>query len=437
VTLKSIAAIAIGFSSVAYADDTGATLSGITLYGTVDVGVTYQTHGVPENAYAPQGTEYLVSKSSNASTFALAENGMGNSKIGLKGVELLEDGWSALFKVETGFNPASGQVSDSLRSIAGQNGVPLTQQTASADSSRAGQAFNQDAFVGITHARWGTLTFGRQTTLQTDEISVYDPQNGAYAFSMLGYSGSGSGSGATEDLRLDNMVKYGVGLGPLHVGLMYQFAGTLGRNDDAIAADIGGDYEGLSVDAVATHKKGGVTVSALTAAQVALEPAESLAATVSDNTSYSFLARYSLDKIKFYGAYDYIRYANPSSPLPAGTQDIGGYDLSVVSNTAYTKNKILQLAWVGARYSLTPTVELAGAWYRSAQNSFRGNGCNNTSAVSCSGQTNAVSLTVDWHMSKRFDTYVGAMYSQAVGGMASGYLHNNTVDPTAGLRFTF
>jgi predicted porin len=431
------AAIFAGFTGMAHAEDNSLTMYGITLYGTVDVGVTYETHGVTNSPYSSAGTEYLVSKNSNQSLFAFAPNGLGNSKIGLKGIEEIGDGFSALFKLETGFNPASGQLSDGIRSVAAQNGLPLNQQSTSADSSRAGQIFNQAIYGGFTHSTYGTVTFGRQTTLQADGVSAYDPQQGSYAFSVIGYSGTAGGAGATEDLRLDNSIKYWNNYGPYHLGLMYQFAGTVGHNDDGYAVDIGADYAGLSVDAVATHKKDEVNVASLSAAQVLTLPTGSLAATISDNTSYSLMARYSMGRVKFYGGYEYIKFANPGSPLPAGTQDIGGYDLSSVNNNAYGVNKILQYSWVGARYKLTPQIDLAGAFYHIDQNSYKSGGCSTTVAATCSGQENAVSLMVDYRFAKRFDAYAGAMYSQVVDGLASGYLHNNTIDPTVGVRFTF
>ena len=38
---------------------------GITFYGTVDTGVTWQSHGTPFNGSLPAGTEYLISKNNN------------------------------------------------------------------------------------------------------------------------------------------------------------------------------------------------------------------------------------------------------------------------------------------------------------------------------------------------------------------------------------
>jgi predicted porin len=226
--------------------------------------------------------------------------------------------------------------------------------------------------------------------------------------------------------------------GPVRLGLMYGDGGMVGRNDTAWSADLGADYAGLTVDGIVTRKKDAVGVSALSAQQVLAAPAGSLAATVSDNTAYSFQARYALTpKIKLYGAYEYIRYANPSSPLPAGTSNIGGYVLSVVNNNAYAINRILQIVWGGARYAYSPKLDLAFGIYHYDQNSNRNPSCSTTIAATCSGQLWAVSAMGEYHVTKRFDFYGGVQYSQVLDGLASGFLRNNTVDPTIGVRYTF
>jgi hypothetical protein len=46
-------------------------------------------------------------------------------------------------------------------------------------------------------------------------------------------------------------------------------------------------------------------------------------------------------------------------------------------------------------------------------------------------------LAVDWLFEKKFDAYAGFMFSQVNGGLASGYLHRNTIDPTVGLSNRF
>jgi len=430
-----------GSSGAAFAaEDDSVTVNGITFYGSIDIGLTWQNHGTPYNGYNALSTFYDTTgaSSNNKSRLQLVNGGLGNSKLGLKGADDLGDGWIALFKLETGFNPLSGVLTDGERAISQQNGVPLANRTTASDTARDGQAFNQAAYVGLSNDKWGTLTFGRQTIFQAEAINSYDPTFNTYAFSPIGQSGTAPGGGDTEDTRWDQSVKYLASYGPLRAGAMYGFPGMAGRKDIAWSADLGADYAGLSVDAIATHKKDAVSVSALSAAQVPVEPPGSLAATISDNSAYSFNIRYAVtQQLKLYAAYEYIRYANPSSPLPAGTINIGGYDLSVVNNTAYSVNRILQIAWGGARYAYTPKLDLAFGVYHYDQNSNRAVSCSSTIAATCSGQLWAFSVMGEYHLTKRFDLYGGVQYSQVLDGLGSGFLHNNTVDPTIGVRYSF
>jgi hypothetical protein len=49
----------------------------------------------------------------------------------------------------------------------------------------------------------------------------------------------------------------------------------------------------------------------------------------------------------------------------------------------------------------------------------------------------AVSAVIDWRFAPKFDTYAGLMFSEVNNGLSNGYLHHTSVDPMAGLRFTF
>jgi hypothetical protein len=44
---------------------------------------------------------------------------------------------------------------------------------------------------------------------------------------------------------------------------------------------------------------------------------------------------------------------------------------------------------------------------------------------------------LDWRPVKRVDLYAGVMYSKVTGGMASGFLQNNNVATTAGVKVSF
>ena len=412
------------------------TFHGVTLYGTVDLGMAYLTHGAPLSAYYGPGLPFLIQKFNNKPILSLAPNGLSQSKIGLSGVEPIGGDWTAVFRLETGFQPTSLRLTDGPRSLERSNGMALSQQADSGDSARAGQAFNAAAYAGLSSRTWGAITYGRQTSLMLDNLIRYDPQAQSQSLSPIGYSGVAGGGGDTADTRLDRVVKYAYASGPVRVGLLHQFGAAGAIPGGADQADVGGDYAGFAVDLIYSRVSDAVTLAALSAAQNLAAPG-TLAATISDNTAYSAQGKYTLGPAKLFAGYEHIAYANPAHPLAADVTDIGGYTLSTVNNAAYANHKVLQIAWTGVRYSLTPSLELSGAYYRYDQNSYKGNGCANTSASSCSGTMNALSAAADYRLTRRFDVYAGLSYSGVQNGLASGFLQTATLSPIMGVRFNF
>ena len=450
--LLSAAALIAMAGAANAADDGSMTVAGITLYGTVDMGIMYQTHGTPLNDYFPTGTTELVYKTVNKSMWTMSPSNLGQSKLGIKGAENIVDGLTGIFKLETFFNPTSGDLSDALKSITQNNGRPLNQQTSNADSSITGQMFNSAAIVGLSSPRWGTATFGRQTGLLADGVAKYDPQGVSNAFSPIGWSGAAGGSGDTQDRRFDNSAKYLNQIGPARIGAMYKFSGYGGSAYSAQEYEVGCDYAHASIDAFYANIKDAVVIPGpLTGAQMnalmtpgtpqyGMSSVTALSGIVSDNQTFGVMAMYDAGKPKAYFGYEHITFANPSHPLAPGFDDIGGYTLAFTNNNFYPNHKELDIVWTGLKYSVTPKFDVTGAYYHYDQNNFASGalaGCSSTAAPQCSGQLNAISLVLDYRLSKRFDTYAGAQWSQVVGGLASGYLHNNTIDPAAGIRFTF
>jgi len=376
----------------------------------------------------------------------LTPSNMGQTRVGLQGIEPLNGDWSAVFRVESFFNPQSGEIADSLKSLAVNNGRTLATQSVGVDGSSAGQAF-QTAFVGLKSTRFGTLTFGRQSTLLLDGTIKYDPNYNATAFGLLGASNTYSGGGVQEDNRLDSTVKYLVDFKDVvHVGALYKFNGSSGSANTAYQADIGGNFAGASVDAYYSKENSAITATSLTAAQVAKLPAlgysisNSLAATVSDNTAYALMALYAIDPLKFFAGYEHIKYTNPTRPLSAGFNDIGDYVLAFVTNNAYNNSKTVQVYWTGARYTVIPHLDLTVAYYGYHQNAYgtgKQAGCATAASSTCSGSFEAFSFDADYFLNKHFDAYLGAMYSGVHDGVASGYLHTTNINPTVGVRYKF
>ncbi|MGZ6040264.1 MAG: porin [Phenylobacterium sp.] len=417
-------------------DDGALTWHGITLYGTFDIGVAHLSHGAPLTSYYGPGLPFVIQKNANRAITSVSPNGLAQSKLGVSGAERINDDAKFIFKLETGFQPTSGHLSNGSKSLIVDNGRPLTDQVTNGDSSRAGQLFQGAAWLGVASKTWGTLTYGLQNSLFLDNFGKYDPQNSSQSFSVLGYSGFAPGGGATETARFDNSLKYAFAKGPVRVTVLHNFQGAINFPGKADQVNVGGDYKNLSVDLTYSHVSDAVSESVLSAAQNALHPG-TLAGTVSDDTAYGIEAKYVWGKAKFYGGVEAIEMANPKHPLPASFRGIGGYDVDFVNNAAYAIHRKETVSWAGVRYSVNDKLDLVGAYYRYDQNSFKGNGCSDASASSCSGQLQDLSAVADYRLTKRFDVYGGVNHSEVANGLASGFLQTHTTAPVVGVRFTF
>jgi predicted porin len=443
--------------------DDSLTWHGITLYGIVDVGLQDQTHGAPISDYFVGGSAEVVQKNSNHSVTGVTPSNLSNSRIGLQGAEPIVGDWSGVFKLETFFNPQSGQISDALKSLVQNNGRPLANQNTNVDSSAAGQTFIQ-SFAGFSSKTFGTFTFGRQNTVLADGIAKYDPNYASQAFSLIGISGTTAGGGDTQNRRLDSSVKYTGNFGGVaHLSAQYKFNQATGSANSAYQVSFGGEFAGFSADAYYSKIKDAVSLAALSAGQVAdlpglcpnplpaggtciaATPSNALAATISDNTSYAFMALYNMDFLKFFGGYEHIQYANPDTPLAAGF-DVSAYRVAFVNvqsgpTSTFVNDKTLQVFWAGVRYTVIPQLDLVGAYYGYKQNSYAtgaNTGCSTNKAGNCSGTEDVISFDGVYKLTKRFDGYAGVMYSGVHDGLANGYLfHTTDITTTTGVRFKF
>lgn len=428
---------------------------GITVYGTVDFGVGYESHGVPFNGQFPTGVEYLLQKNSNRSLWLASPNGLSQSAIGIKGNEQFAPGWSFVFDLEAGFDPYSLQLANGPSSIYQNAGVPLASQNTNADSSRAGQFYNALGYVGVSSATYGTLTFFRQNSLTLDGVLAYDPMGGSYAFSPIGWQGTTCGVGDTEDCRISTAVKYRVSVGNFRAGALAQVGGYQQNNgsNGEYEFQLGGDIPNLgtgllSMDAIYSNVRDAVNISVSTTAPYPM------AATISNDQSVMALAKYKIGQWQLYTGYEWIQYAPPSDPQTVFT-DISGTCVGVtcgnnttISNTAYSasagfSDRNFQVFWTGVKYSATDKVDVVGAYYHYSQGSYYGTvaggaaPCSTSAHAQCAGTFDAVSAVVDWRFAAKFDTYIGFMFSQVNGGLSNGYLARNNFAPTAGLRFRF
>ncbi len=187
--------------------------SSVTLYGVVDTAFAYSSNqGGHSNTYMSQGN-------------LLA------SKFGLYGTEDLGGGTQALFRLESGFNSATGA------------------------QSAAGYIFNRQAFVGLSNKSYGTLTAGRQYTPYFQYVAALGPTN-----VLTGATGAHPGDVDALDttLRLNNSLTYTLPvIGGLQAGVQYGMGEQPGSisGGSSFSAALRYDYQAFAWSAGYIHLK--------------------------------------------------------------------------------------------------------------------------------------------------------------------------------------
>jgi predicted porin len=463
------------------------TWHGITVYGAYDVGFGWVSHGLPQSPYNYEGSS-LVNRNANGSRFLVEPNNLQQTGLGIRGKEEFAKDWFLVFNASTGINPQSGQLANASRTDIDDNGLPRGEYSEAIDGARAGQPFNDEFYGGIGSTTYGTVTFGRQRALGTDAMLLYDPGNGGYAFSYIGYNGTMAAGGDTEDTRWDDAVKYRWVRGPVHFGAMYKFtdgnggcySGTAGwtaatctpekPHNNAYGFDFGAEHHGLSFDVVYQHYNQAIsivnpllgpqsptapyqsTTDSINTNQIAganlISTQNTLYGIVTDNDAIMGAIKYSWNHLRFYGGYEWIEQTNPANPLGVGATDQGGYIMSGVEDNNLDSPKYVQIFWTGAKYAYTDKTEITVAWYGQFQNDFRVPSTCSTAAgfrSSCAGTLDEGATYLDHHFTKRLDGFAGLAYSFVTGGLAIAiphgpgvpYLHNSNFAPTVGVRFAF
>ena len=474
--------------------DCSLTWHGITAYGAYDVGVGWVSHGLPENGYNYEG-ESLINRNGYEHRFVVAPNNLSQTGLGIRAKEEFHHGWSVVFNGSSGINPQSGLLANASATQTINNGLPRASYSMAIDGARAGQVFNDQFYGGISSTSFGELTFGRERSLGTDAMLVYDPAGGAYAFSYIGYNGTMAGGGDTENSRWDDAVKYRLTYGPVHFGTMYKFAdGSAGcysasktwsalnctpeqAHNNAFGFDVGGDFGKFSADVVYQRYNQAISVlnpllGPQSPASVSLgyvqattnaintnpvtgpnviSTTNTVNGIVTDNRAIMAAAKYTWEQFKLFAGYEFIRQNNPNNPLGVGASDQGGYIMSNVEDDNLDSPKTVQIWWTGAKYAYDSKTDMTLSWYHQMQYNFRvPRTCSTDPSIgnmraSCAGTLNETSFYTDHHFTKRFDGFAGVAYSWVTGGLAIAiphgpgvpYNNKNNWAPTIGGRFAF
>lgn len=368
--------------------------SSVTLYGVLDAGVLYSNN---------QGGHHAWQQVSAATQ---------NTVYGVKGTEDIGGGVHALFKLENGFNLNNGGMYN------------------------AGDAFGEQAYVGIQRDATGTLTVGRQ----------FDPVNdylGPLAAAGNGFGGNvaahpfNNDNLAADSLSLNNTIKFtSASYHGLTFGGAYAFSNRANGFADNRAYGFGAAYAqgplNLALAYLQLDRAGGG--AAATNANGAVALADGSADFVAERqriwgagVSYAIGAG-SVGALWTHSQIDAMTsvYGGAAGNLPlAGGLRMNNYEL----NAHYG----LSTAWsVGGAYTFTDGRYGPG-----------------DSGATYSTRWHQGTLQTDYALSKRTDVYLEGIYQQVVGGAPGTPLATamiNTLSPsssnrqwaiTAGMRHTF
>lgn len=184
--------------------------SSVTLYGIVDLGIDYASNvgSAPNGVLVPgQGGKIVQMQSGVAQT----------SEWGIRGSEDLGGGLSAVFKLENGFNAATG-------------------------SAFGGLAFSRNAYVGVKSERYGQLSLGKQWDATVDLIEPFT-LNGNYGGWYFAHPNDMDN--LDNGFPVDNAVKYvSPVVGGVQVEGHYSFGGQAGRFSGNASYSVAAVYTG-------------------------------------------------------------------------------------------------------------------------------------------------------------------------------------------------
>ena len=349
--------------------------SSVTLYGLVDEGFNYTNNSGGHAAYQ-------------------LESGYAQgSRWGLKGAEDLGGGIKAIFQLENGFDVNSGKL------------------------GQGGRMFGRQAYVGLTDARFGTVTLGRQYDSLVDYLAQ-TTANGNWGGYLLSHPYDNDNT--DNSFRVNNTVKYA---SPNLAG--FQFGGTYSFSNDTGFANnrqysVGGQYanSGLLVAAAYLQANNpGLTAGGAIASNAANFLSEHLRI-FGGGVNYTFG-----------GATVGFVYTNTNVNQPSA-MDTSAYVGSITPpNGGMLTALKFQNFEVNGKYQFTP-VFFVGAQYvytAAAMDATSGN---------AKPKYHTVGLMADYNLSKRTDLYVQAAYQKVAGGKTDTVLDNAYIPGAAGVSST-
>jgi predicted porin len=407
------------------------TWNGITVFGQIDVGYGYASMGAPVgNSYWGLNPQAYGTPVGTRSVSTL--NTLGLSGVGVKIEEDIGNNWYVVGKLQTGFDPLTGQLDDMCATRVANNGLPASQQTTNGNGTRCGQVFNGDAWGGVKNVNYGSLTFGRQLSLGGEVDGQYDPQP-IWSFSLLTFAGGGM---PAYSFRWDNSAKYSYSNDIFHASVMI----AEGAQDSALhgfsySGNAGVYWNGFGADVLYMNFRDSLASSEYGVGQCGVTGTPScstLKVSTFNDELWGVMGKYTYDfgsrgiggKLTFFVGYQHARYSDPSDAFSVGDTTAGGYVLGLVNNTTYLfGDQNIINKWVGAKYENGPWT-VAAAYYQYNQEFYKTSAtsapCSTNIGFNCAGTIKVASISATYSVNKHLDLYGGWIWSDLGGGNATG-----------------
>ncbi len=416
---KSLIALA-ALSAVA-----GTVHADVTLYGILDLGVAELTHAgnFSSTFVTGAGPTGAGSYQKLGTTIGMMNGGEYQTRWGIKGTEDLGNGNQAFFRLESAISAANGMLSSS--GLAGA-GYPNKSYSMVVDTSLNGQLFGRAALIGLSNNDWGTITLGRQNSLELDIITAisggYDPVN-AQMFSPINFSGFYGGGGATDSARIDNSVKYSRNFGDFAFNALYGIGGMAGNTSARSTGEASFGYEGKRIGFELAAQE------AQDSTNIFSDPsANTVGAQFLNLKSFTATLRYQVvDPMKLTAGYQRIQWNTPSNPgTDATLTQVYGYTINPLNafTGEFLGEKTYNIYWAGGKWQVTQAFRLSAGYYDAQLQAGNYNSVNgfNGGAVKAqpSGSDQYISILADYDLSKRTNFYAGLMFDKKSGGQIPG-----------------
>jgi predicted porin len=335
--------------------------SSVTMYGVVSTSIRHATNEL--NADGTRG-----------SLTSLDQGIFQGPRLGFKGVEDFGNGNAAVFQLEMGMSPDTG------------------------DSDQQGQLFGRQAFVGLKNKEWGEIDLGRQYGVAFDMLGNYDPVG-------AGNTSENSWQLLITGIRFDNTLKYTNTWGPVSAEVQYSFGEQAGSTSIGSTTGLGLKYD-----------NGVFSVGAFD--QLSRD-ADSNKANIA-----GVGARLQLDPVTFYLNYINARRDAGFNKAASGS---GGplANTSMMGNANNTLLRTDNVITAGLLYQATPKMGYIFGYMTDFVK-------NETSAGN-SGRLSTLYAIADYNLSKRTDVYVNLDYSRVSGGEIDDGALTNTVLQAGGV----